>query len=268
MTTSLEIQSAEWAAIPRTVDLSVVLPAYNEADHISKVIERLLEEISAVANSFELVVVDDGSSDGTFEKIALMASQNKSIIPLKNPRNLGKGAAIKSASGVARGDVVILLDADMDIAPTTLRMYQETLEKYDLCIASKRHPKSDYSAPPMRKFLSIGFNALVRLMTGVAFSDSQTGLKAMKGVYFKRIINMITVKRYAYDVEILAVAQLMKLKIAELPVTIEQKSLFSARAVFYMMIDLLGISYRLRVLKWYQKNLTNPTPTYKPVLPI
>ena len=251
-----------------TVLVSVVLPAYNEADHIAKVVNRLIDEISRVTTSYELVVVDDGSTDGTLDEVEKMASLNKSIVPIRNPRNMGKGAAVKSASRVVRGEAVILLDADMDITPSLLAKYEATLRKYDLCMASKRHPESEYRAPVVRKFLSLGFNTLVRLMTGVMYSDSQTGLKAMKGAHFKRIMNMITVKKYAYDVEMLAVAELMGLRIAELPVKINQRSLFSARAVFRMMIDLLGISYRLRVLKWYQKNLENPEPNYKPVIPI
>jgi glycosyltransferase involved in cell wall biosynthesis len=265
--TTLEPQSAD-TSFAKTVEISVVLPAYNEANHIGKVVKELVDMISGVASSYELVVVDDGSTDETFEKVEAMSFLNRSIIPIRNPLNMGKGAAVKSAADVTRGEVVVLLDADMDIAPSTLITYAETLRVFDLCIASKRHPKSEYEAPLIRKFLSLSFNALVRLMTGVAYSDSQTGLKAMKGVHFRQIMNLICVKRYAYDVEILAVAQLLKLRVAELPVNIRQVSLFDRRSVMYMLIDLLGIAYRLRVIRWYQKNLKNSIQKYKPIIPI
>jgi hypothetical protein len=118
----------------------------------------------------------------------------------------------------------------------------------------------------MRKFLSLTFNATVKILTGVRVADSQTGLKAMRGTHFKKIMKVISVKRYAYDVEILAVAQMMKLKTAELPVKIEQSSGFSKKAVMYMVIDLLGITYRLRIRRWYQSNLAVVDPKYKPLL--
>jgi hypothetical protein len=114
----------------------------------------------------------------------------------------------------------------------------------------------------------VSFNKLVRLLTGVKFSDSQTGFKAINGVCFKRIMNVISVKRYAYDVEVLAIAELLHLRVAELPVTIDQKSMFAARHVVYMAVDLLGIVYRLRVLRWYQKNLSCPGAKYRPIIPL
>jgi hypothetical protein len=90
----------------------------------------------------------------------------------------------------------------------------------------------------------------------------------MRGEHFRRILNVISVKRYAYDVEILAVAQLLGLKVAESPIRISQASRFSKRAIMFMCLDLLGIVYRLRVLRWYQKNLADPRLKYKPVIPI
>ncbi len=215
-----------------------------------------------------MVVVDDGSIDKTFDAVRGLAALDRSIIPLRNERNKGKGAAVKSAASRVRGDVVILLDADMDILPETLREYVEVLKKYDICIASKRHPKSSYEAPVARKFLSVAFNKFVRLTTGVKFSDSQTGLKAMRAEAFKKIMALISVKRYAYDVEMLAVAELMGLSVAELPVQIQQKAAFSVRAVFYMVLDVLGIAYRLRVRKWYQQNLGKANVAYKPIIRI
>lgn len=268
MTSTLELQSAAIPALTKNVELSVVLPAFNEADHIVKVIQRLVESISGVAKSFEIVIVDDGSFDGTADKVKSLSILNSSIVLVRNARNMGKGAAVKHAAGFVRGEVVVLLDADMDIDPAVLASYMEALKKYDLCIASKRHPKSDYNAPVARKFLSLGFNMLTRLMTGVTVADSQAGLKAMKRTHFQRIMDMVAVKRYAYDVEMLAVAQLLNLKVAELPIRIEQNSRFDTRAIVYMMIDLLGIAYRLRIIKWYQKNLEYTKPSYKPMIPI
>lgn len=236
-------------------ELTVILPAYNEASIIEKVIERALRALEEMTDNFELIIVDDGSGDGTYEKAMTSSSKDPRVKIFRNNHNMGKGAAVKAASRHSHGDSVVVLDADLEIDPAQLRQYVSALKDFDICIASKRHSQSIYNAPLMRKFLSISFNKLVRIMTGVVFVDSQTGCKAIRGEYFEKIMGVILVKRYAYDVELLAVAELMGLRIAEMPVRIEQNSRFSSKAVIGMFIDLLGISYRLRVLKWYQKRL-------------
>ncbi len=249
-------------------ELSIVIPAYNEGDTISATLQKISEAASKAVESFEIVVVDDGSTDDTYRRLRSLAKENPSVVAVRIPINRGKGNAVKKAAEKVRGGAVIVMDGDLDIDPSHVRQYVEALRNYDICIASKRHPDSVYRAPLMRKFLSVSFNKTMRLLTGIRFTDSQTGLKAMRGEHFRRIMGVISVKRYAYDVEILAVADLLRLRVAEFPVKIEQTSAFSKRAIMYMIVDLLGIVYRLRVLKWYQKNLNNPSLSYKPVIPI
>lgn len=250
------------------VDISVILPAYDEEESIEKTIEHTISMFKNIPSSYELIIVDDGSKDKTYEKVQAFALRDSRIKIVRNGSNMGKGSATRHAVPYVTGKVVAMIDADMEIDPEQLQHYIHLLRKYDICIASKRHPKSVYNAPILRKMLSLAFNKLVRLMVGVALADTQTGLKAMRSEPFRRIMNMILVKRYAYDVEILAVAQLLKLNVVELPVRIEQNSRFSVRSVMYMLIDLSGIAYRLRIKKWYQKNLNNKKPAYEPLIKI
>jgi hypothetical protein len=135
-----------------------------------------------------------------------------------------------------------------------------------IVLASKRHPDSKVSAPLMRRFLSYGFHCLVILLTGVRVSDTQSGFKAFRREALAKIMTLVSVKRYAFDVEVLVVTKLLKLRIAELPVKIRLGSLFSARQVFRMLVDLLEITYRLRVIRWYQKNLHNPKGAYEAIV--
>jgi len=248
-------------------EISIIIPAYNEEEKIEEIIRRVANVISKVTEEYELIIVDDGSEDGTYDKAVKISAQDERVKVLRNGRNVGKGYAVKHASKHVTGKTVTVVDADMEIDPEQIRQYITILKEYDMCIASKRHPKSVYRAPVVRKMLSIAFNKLVRLMTGVKFADTQTGLKAVRAEPFKKIMDTILVKRYAYDVEMLAVAQLLKLKIAELPVKIEQKSRFSLKAVMYMLIDLLGIAYRLRIIRWYQKSIEKHEK-YKPIIPL
>jgi dolichol-phosphate mannosyltransferase len=108
----------------------------------------------------------------------------------------------------------------------------------------------------MRRILSHGFNALVRLLTGIKLRDTQTGLKAIKRTALKTMASNLAVKRYAFDVELLTVANLYGLKVVELPINIRMnKGLFSLQEVWGMFLDLLGITYRFRIRKSYRKNV-------------
>ena len=99
------------------------------------------------------------------------------------------------------------------------------------------------------------FNGLVRLLTGVPLKDTQSGLKAMRKSAFIDIFPRLAVKRYAFDVELLAVANLYGLKVVEMPVNIKLDAKFKPKEMWHMFIDLLGIAYRLRVIHWYQRQL-------------
>jgi len=248
--------------------ITIIIPAYNEEENIEKTIQQTENILKEITENYELIIVDDGSKDNTYQKALQTVSKKPKRKVIKNGTNVGKGYAVKRASKHITGNIVTIMDSDMEIDPKQLKQYIQILKNCDICIASKRHPDSIYKAPIMRKILSIMFNKLVRIMTGIKYVDTQTGLKAIKTEPFKKIMNTILVKRYAYDVEMLAIAQLLNLKVVELPVKIEQGARFSIKAVLYMLVDLLGISYRLRVIKWYQKNLDKESPKYKPIIPL
>jgi len=237
------------------VKVSVIMPAYEVEDEIVDVVYSTMEALAKVVNDYELIIVDDGSRDGTFEKLKMLAKDNHVKI-IRYPVNLGKGAAVKTGVRYATGEYAILLDADRDIDPGNIRFYIEALKEYDVVVGSKRHPSTIYEAPFIRKFLSLGFNAIVKLLTGIRVGDTQTGFKAFKTRHLKTIMDIIVVKRYAYDVEVLAVAHMLGLKILEAPVRIRQKSLFKLREALRMLLDILGITYRLRVVRWYQRNIS------------
>jgi hypothetical protein len=133
--------------------------------------------------------------------------------------------------------------------------YIEALDYGDIVIASKRHRDSHVQVPLSRRILSGGFNGLVRLLTGVPIRDTQSGLKAMKKSAFIDIFPRLAVKRYAFDVELLAVANLCGLRVVEMPINIKLDVKFNPREMWLMFIDLLGIAYRLRIIHSYQHKL-------------
>jgi dolichyl-phosphate beta-glucosyltransferase len=107
--------------------------------------------------------------------------------------------------------------------------------------------------PLVRRLLSHGFNVLVRVLTGVPWRDTQAGLKAIRKSALLDVFQRLAVKRYAFDAELLAVANLYGLKVVEMPVKLKMGASFKLKEIWRMLIDLLGIAYRLRVRRFYQK---------------
>ena len=237
------------------VKLSFVMPAYNEGDCIEGALDRLDRVVKEAGQEYEIVVVDDGSVDRTRLKASNYASNNGHVMVVGYRKNMGKGYAVKRGFMKAAGDAVVFVDSDLEIDLEKVANYVEALRHGDIVIASKWHPESIVEMPLIRRILGHGFNVLVRLMTGVKLKDTQTGLKAIKRKAFEEVFSRLAVKRYAFDVELLAVANLYGLKVVELPVNIRMRGSFNPKDVWKMFIDLLGIAYRLRVLRWYQRAL-------------
>jgi len=234
-------------------ELSLVMPAYNEGNIIEEVIERVDCVVRQTGLRYELILVDDGSVDDTRMRAVNYANNNSHVRVVGYRRNLGKGYAVKTGFADATGGAVVFIDGDLDIDPRQITRYVDALRYGDVVVASKWHPQSRVEVPLMRKFLSYGFNVLVKLLTGIRLRDSQTGLKAVRRKALESVFSKLAVKRFAFDVELLAVANLYGLKVVELPVNIRMRGLFNLREVWRMFIDLLGIAYRLRVLRWYQR---------------
>ena len=232
-------------------EISFVVPVYNEEDTIQDALQALDNALKDIGPSYEVVVVNDGSLDSTQAKARSYASKNGHVTVIHLKRNEGKGFAIKRGFNQATGDAVVFVDSDLEIDVKEISKYVAALQQGDIVIASKWHPKSNVKIPWMRRILGHGFNLLVRLLTGVKLKDTQTGLKAIRRSAFEKIFPRLSVKRYAFDVELLAVANLYGLRIVELPVSIRMLGLFKMKEAWRMFVDLLGITYRLRVTKWY-----------------
>ncbi len=236
---------------------SIIMPAYRLSRLITYSIEAVENVLSTNNYRYEVIVVDDGSPDDTHEH-ALKASGNPYVKIYRLPRNIGKGFALIYGFRRSRGDIVIFFDGDLDIDPRQIPLLINTLENNsaDIAITSKWHPQSETIATPLRKFLSRSFYALTRLLLGLNVSDTQTGAKAFKREVLEDIVPRLTVKRYAFDVELLTAATARGYKIVEVPAPwkIKLKSRFRVREIVRMFIDLLAVTYRHRVKKHY----TNP----------
>jgi glycosyltransferase involved in cell wall biosynthesis len=250
-----------FATVPR---VSVIMAAYNEEDKIAECVRLVGARLENLPWPYEIVVVDDGSTDATRREARKLGDSHVRVVGYS--RNRGKGFAIKYGARHVTGDVVVFTDSDGNIRPDLIGQYVSSLRDNDMAIASKRHPDSRVSVPLLRRCLSYGFHCLVMLLTGVRVSDTQSGFKAFRREALVRIMALVSVKHYAFDVELLTVAKLLKLRVVELPVNIHLRSLFGTKKMIRMFVDLLGIAYRLRVIRWYQKNLQHSKAVYEAIV--
>jgi glycosyltransferase involved in cell wall biosynthesis len=210
---------------------------------------------------YEIIVVNDGSKDDTRKVVQGISMTDKAIRFISYSTNMGKGYAIKQGVLHSHGKYVMFLDGDGDISTDVLSSYLTGIASADIVIGSKYHKLSEVNVPSSRKFFSKCFHLLVKIMLGVKQSDTQVGLKLGDGEAFRKIFGRVTVKRYAFDAEMLAVAEIMGLRVVELPVKINLDKAFKKKEIVRMALDLIGVAYRLRVVKWYQKTLDKKRPS-------
>jgi glycosyltransferase involved in cell wall biosynthesis len=235
--------------------ISVVIPVHNQEREISTLLTKIKEILNSTLQSYEIVIVNDGSYDNTLQILRKEELLDPCIKVISYMPNRGKGHAVRTGVMRASGSIVIFVDGDFDISHNKMKEYIGELKNCDLVIASKRHPQSKVYAPLSRKFLSRMFNLVVQLATGIKIKDTQSGLKAGNGAALRTIFSVMLVKRYAFDVELLTIASAMNLNIRELPIEIKLDHNFRIQEIAKMLLDVAAISYRHRIRRWYERQL-------------
>ena len=239
--------------------LSVVVPVYNGGNEVVENVEVIRSRIAAgvPADAFEVVVVSDGSIDGSAER--LLESRTRGVRVIHYDRNLGKGYAVKAGTLAARGDWIGLVDADLDLDPSSLPSYLEVAQRegLDFAIGSKRHPDSTVRYPRSRHIASWCYQQLNRILFRLDVRDTQVGLKVFHSRVADEVVPLLLVKQFAFDVELLAVGKALGFgRVQELPVRLEYQFTGSALGsinVLRALWDTAAVFYRLRVLRTYQR---------------
>jgi glycosyltransferase involved in cell wall biosynthesis len=240
--------------------LSVVVPVFNQASSIVANLRVISERIQAglePGESFEVVVVSDGSIDATEEE--LLSGQGGPFRVFHYDRNLGKGYAVKLGALEASGNWIGFVDADLDLDPADLTSYVHHAQErgLDFAIGSKRHPDSQVHYPKSRVAASWLFQQLVRVLFRLDVRDTQVGLKVFSREVAEQVLPLLLVKRYAFDIELLAVSRAFGFgRVEEMPISLDYRftgSQVRSRAVLRALVDTAAIFYRLRILRYYQR---------------
>lgn len=232
--------------------ISVVIPVYNEAGCLQAHLDALrpvLEELAP--GDWELLLVDDGSVDGTGAEIARLAAIDPRVRGLAHPANRGKGAAVRTGMLATRGDAVLFCDADMSTPPDTLREFVAALAAgADVVIGNRksRAARIERWQPPLRVWLGLGFTRLANALTGLRVSDYTCGFKLFRGAPGREIFAETATPGWSFDVEILARAARRGLSVREIPVRwhhVDDTRVRIARDVLRSFAELLSIWRRL-----------------------
>lgn len=239
--------------------LSLVVPTYKQGRTIEKNILSLEKSLNAVGCEYEIIVVVDGIVDDSVKKLNRIKSNKIKILSYE--QNVGKGYAVKYGMLQAQGDVIGFIDGGFDINPTGIEMLLNHMMWYDadIIVGSKLHPVSKVEYPFYRKILSWGYRTMTRIMFGFKVRDTQVGLKLFKKKVVKRVFPKLLVKKFAFDVEVLAVSYALGYRrIYEAPVKLHFRNTSTINSstfwdvIFHMLWDTLSVYYRVRILKYYK----------------
>lgn len=237
--------------------ISVVIPAYNENGIILETIKECLSSLKGFDN--EIIIVDDGSHDGTYETVKEFAKAHKNIEIVNYGGNQGKGYAIRYGFKHTTGDMVAFIDADMNIHPGQILTFINEMKRTgtDVVVGSKRHPDSKVNYPINRKIFSNIYYMFIKILFGLNVRDTQVGMKLYKRKVLDDVCPIVLVKRYAFDIEVLANAHRLGYKIIEAPVEINMDfdSKVNKRAIWNMLWDTCAVFYRMKIIHYYDEKL-------------
>jgi dolichyl-phosphate beta-glucosyltransferase len=201
--------------------LSIVIPCYNEEARLPRTIEQIEQYLEGKHLSYELILVDDGSSDGTREVMDAAAERNRSVRLEALPRNRGKGRALAEGVAVAKGSEVLVTDADLSTPIEELPKLQAELDRgAGVAIASRavKGSRVEISQPFYRVLMGKAFNLLVQAVLLPGIWDTQCGFKLFRADVAHEAFAELTTDGFGYDPEVLYRAKKRGVRIAEVPV--------------------------------------------------
>lgn len=203
--------------------ISIIIAAYNEERRLPDTLGRIARYLDSRGTAYEIIVVDDGSRDRT----AAVSGQAALLIPrietIRYVKNRGKGYALRTGVLASRGELVLLSDADLSTPIEELSRLLPFVERksFDLAIGSRAQELSRIlmRQPWWRQAMGRTFNRIVRWSVLDGFSDTQCGFKLLRGTVARRLFGEARVDRFAFDVEILALALKRGYRVVEVPIT-------------------------------------------------
>jgi dolichyl-phosphate beta-glucosyltransferase len=204
------------------VTLSLIIPAYNEERRIGKSLEQIFLFCNALGDPYEVIVVDDGSTDETVEFIRRRFGDRSQLKIVQQPERRGKGAAVQQGMLHGQGDYLFFSDADLSVPIEALPTFLIELRNHcDVAIGSRRAPgaKIEIHQPFFREMLGRVFTLLSNFILGLRHSDATCGFKGFRRDIARELFTRLRLPDWSFDSELLYIARLKKYRVIEIPVT-------------------------------------------------
>jgi len=202
------------------IEISVVLPAHNEAGKIENAVRQTKQALAALSFAYEILIAEDGSTDGTAERASQIAAEDPLVRHIHSDERLGRGKALNHAFKLAHGDIVMYMDVDLSTDLSYLKPLINAIkeERYDFATGSRMMKESAVTRSVKRKLMSTAFNLLVRMLLRSKLRDHQCGFKAFRKEALMRILPEIEDEHWFWDTELLVRAQRNGYRVKEIPV--------------------------------------------------
>lgn len=204
-----------------SVEVSVVFPAYNEADALEATVEKVTRALNEFARSYEIIIAEDGSTDGTDKLAAALAEKHPFVKHIHGEKRLGRGTALKNAFKQSSGEVLVYMDLDLatDLKHLKPLVGAVEFEGYDFATGSRMLPESDVERSGTRHIASKTYNFMVRALLGSKVKDHQCGFKAFRREPLMQLLDEVGAGHWFWDTEILVRAHRKGYRIKEIPVS-------------------------------------------------
>ena len=234
--------------------LSVIIPAYNEAERIGPTLDKIAEYLAAKSMSYELLVVDDGGTDATASIVTAVSAKNPAVRLIRLDKNLGKGGAVKRGVMESKGEMVFFTDADLSTPIEEIEKFFPLFPAYDIVIGSRAIEGANIRVhePFYRETLGRLFNKIVRVLCVPGFVDTQCGAKMFTKAAARAIFPLIRTERFSFDVEVLFVARRLGFKIKETPI----QWFYSANTTVRTFTDGPRMLWDILFIRWIHRNTT------------
>lgn len=245
---------------------TVVVPAYNEAEAIGETLSAVSSYFAATGLPYEILVVDDGSTDDTPSIVtAFSSSQDPFVRLIRSLRNEGKGGAVRRGVQEARGEVVAFIDADLPYRAQNLGDAIALVQSgaTDIAIGARdlRASQTDESYPVLRRFMGRTFSLFVRALLVRGIADTQCGLKAFSRNAAKLLFAESKLNSFGFDFEVLFLARKYGFRIDRLPVAMSHRHASKVR----LLRDSLGMLLDIFRVRHYDRTMAYRSPRRCPV---
>jgi len=201
------------------LEISVVFPAYNEVNGLEKAVLETRRFLEGITDSFEIIIAEDGSTDGTDILASALSKKYPNVKHLHSDIRLGRGRALKKAFRASKGRILVFMDVDLATDLRCLKPLIESVEEgYDFVTGSRMLRESIVERSFLRRLASTVYNLMVRLLLGSDLKDHQCGFKAFKRESLFKVIDKVKAEHWFWDTELLVLASRLGFKIKEIPV--------------------------------------------------